>query len=559
MEPLSVSQQENSIKKHPKISRSKPDICRKVIAFEELLLLKQNEKSAREIATLLEVPNSTMQSWRLRRSLQELLPEVAEFFSTLAGSELLQRIVISAYHVIHFGCGGIRSLQQFLNLSKLNQFVASSEGALQSFSVRCEEYIVLFGDNQERKLAEKMKRRKITAGLDEMYRGQHPCLVAIDVVSGFILLEKFTDDRTIATWSEELTPRLDKLNVELSQVVSDLCGGIRGYAKEAGAKHIPELFHAQHEISKATAAPLTAQEREFEKDLMKAEDKLKKTEEKHGQASEKAHEARISRNYKAIGLEKRKERKHRVQTAKRELGKIHHPIDLITGKLQTAEIMKNRFGMQFKIIEEAVKEAELSKSCEKRIGKARRAFDAIIDYVSFFFIMYTAFIDDLRLEQDQECFFNEVIFPLSYLKMIWRRLQRQAKDELKPLKKSLEDRLREAYYQEELKKQWLKVGQECAEMFQRSSLCVEGRNGLLSLYHHRFHRINIRSLKALTVIHNFHTKRRDDTTAAERFFGCKHENLFESLVKNIRIPGRPQRQHHDPEKRLLGWGKRLTA
>jgi hypothetical protein len=66
-----------------------------------------------------------------------------------AGAAFLQRVVISAYQTIHFGCGGIRGLQEFLRLSKLSHFVGSSYGALQAFSMRCEEYIVAFGENEE--------------------------------------------------------------------------------------------------------------------------------------------------------------------------------------------------------------------------------------------------------------------------------------------------------------------------------------------------------------------------------------------------------------------------
>jgi Family of unknown function (DUF6399) len=287
--------------------------------------------------------------------------------------------------------------------------------------------------------------------------------------------------------------------------------------------------------------------------------KLKRIEEKHGQISEKAYEARILRNCREIGLRERRERRQKVQSAKRMIGKLCHPIDLATGKLQTAELIKNGFDSQLKVIEQSVKEAELSKSCVKRLGKARRAFDGIVGYVTFFFIAYTLFVGDLNLEQDEEKFFNDVIFPLSYLKMIWRRLQRKMREELKPLKESLENRLQKAHYPEELKNQWLKMGQTCAEMFQRSSSCVEGRNGLLSLYHHRFHRLNAKSLKALTIVHNFHTKRTDGTTAAERFFGRKHESLFESLVMNVRIPGPPQKQYHDAKKRLINREKRMVA
>ena len=87
-------------------------------------------------------------------------------------------------------------------------------------------------------------------------------------------------------------------------------------------------------------------------------------------------------------------------------------------------------------------------------------------------------------------------------------------------------------------------GKELAETFQRSSSCVEGRNGALSLNHHRFHRLNERSLRVLTIVHNFDVRRLDETTAAERFFEAKHENLFESLVTNVAIPGKPQSQRH---------------
>lgn len=433
MEPLSISFQEKTTKKHPKISRSQPEIYRKIIAFEEIFALQQNKKSERKVAVFLEIPNSTMQSWRSCQSPQSRLPELIEFFSTLVEKEFLQRIAMSAYHVIHVGAGGLRGLQEFLKLSNLDQFVASSFGALQEFSVRCEKYIVAFGEIGENELAKKMKQRKITAGLDEMFRGRHPCLVAIDVVSDFILLEKFTEDRKAETWSKELKPRLEGLNIELGQVVSDLCGGIRSAAKKLGAEHIPELFHSQYEISKATAAPLDSQEREFEKAVVEAEVKLKKAVLKEGADSENAREALKICNLRKLGLEKRTERNQKVKVAKKELGKIHHPINMTTGKLHTAEIMRDKFDDQFKVIDEAVKEASLSQSCVKRIEKAKRAFDSIVDYLKYFFVVHTAFVKELRLSNEQEKYFNEVIFPLCYLKMIWEPLSKKDKYEYKKL------------------------------------------------------------------------------------------------------------------------------
>jgi hypothetical protein len=174
-------------------------------------------------------------------------------------------------------------------------------------------------------------------------------------------------------------------------------------------------------------------------------------------------------------------------------------------------------------------------------------------------MIYTAFVDSLQLSIEKKQFFNEVIFPLSYLKMIWRRLPKKAKEENKQLLQNLEVRIRDAPWSEEVKQEMIKKGREMAETFQRSSSCVEGRNGMLSLNYHRFHRLNARTLKVLTIVHNFDVRRSDGSTAAERFFEAKHENLFESLVVNVRIPGKPQRQHHDTNKRLLGMEKRRAA
>jgi uncharacterized protein DUF6399 len=567
MNSVSIKPTQNATIKYRKIYRTQPIIARKIIAFQELINLERKKKSAREAADILEVPNSTMQSWRQQKPLQKEEAELMNFFSTSVGADFLQRNIIAVMMLVKCGSTGIRGMQEYLYNSGLDNFVASSEGALQNFWVRCEEYIIAFGEREEKRLAAGMRQRKITAGLDEMFRGKRPCLVAIEVVSNYILLEKFTEDRTADTWKKELEPRLKEVNVEISQVVSDLCGAIRAVTKDLGAEHISELFHAQHEISKATSAPLAAQERYAEKALNEAEEKLKKVyakprrlekEERKKQMLE-IEDALHSRDSLKAEFEQKAKRRGEVKTAVQEMSKIHHPINLKSGAQQTAEEMESRFNEQFKIIHERAQEANLFEPSIDRIAKAQRAFDAIVYYMKYFFMVYAAFIEGLRLSTEQEKFFNEVVFPLSYLKMIWRRLPRKSREENNELLQSLEARIRKVPWPEELKQELMKKGREIAETFQRSSSCVEGRNGVLSLNYHRFHRLNERSLKALTIIHNFDRRRSDGTTAAERFFETKHDNLFDCLVKNVRIPGRPKRQNHDKQKRLEGWKKRLAA
>ena len=91
------------------------------------------------------------------------------------------------------------------------------------------------------------------------------------------------------------------------------------------------------------------------------------------------------------------------------------------------------------------------------------------------------------------------------------------------------------------------VAQECAQLFQRSSSCVEGRNGYLALYHHSLHRLGDRKMAALTTVHNYFVKRQDDTTAAERFFGSKPKDLFGWVLDQVDLPGYPARKRSQPK------------
>ena len=69
--------------------------------------------------------------------------------------------------------------------------------------------------------------------------------------------------------------------------------------------------------------------------------------------------------------------------------------------------------------------------------------------------------------------------------------------------------------------------------FVRTSSCVEGRNGFLSLRYHHRRALPPPLLKALMVIHNYVLRRDDRTTAAERLFGIPHAVLFAHLLEVI--------------------------
>jgi len=83
-------------------------------------------------------------------------------------------------------------------------------------------------------------------------------------------------------------------------------------------------------------------------------------------------------------------------------------------------------------------------------------------------------------------------------------------------------------------------------LFARSSSCVEGRNGRLSLFHHGQTRLSAGRLRALTVVHNYVAERPDGTTAGERFFGHKPRDVFSWLLE--RMPDLPRPAAKRPKK-----------
>ncbi len=206
-------------------------------------------------------------------------------------------------------------------------------------------------------------------------------------------------------------------------------------------------------------------------------------------------------------------------------------------------------------------EADLSERSHKRISKAKRVVVHMVATIAFFWLTVQAKIEGLELSPTVERGVYDNLIPAIYLQFaadktddpVQRDELRQKSDRLMaPLLAS------DAPFQglEEAEKQTLEdTSKECAALFQRSSSCVEGRNGQLSLRHHSLHRLSDRKLNALTTVHNFYLKRGDGTTAAERFFGVKPKDLFEWLLDQVDLPGYPAKKRSKPKPQgylLLG-------
>ncbi len=195
-----------------------------------------------------------MQRWRRAQLPTEAPLGLAQFFESEEGLEWLHRQVVAAHLVITLLAGaGIRLVCEFMQLSDLAPFVASSYGSQHKINVALQEAVRAYAEQQRLTLGQAMPEREITVCEDEIH---HPeiCLVGLEPVSNFILLERYAQDRSAATWTQALEEALKDLPVTVIQGTSDEAKGLlRHVEKDLGAHHSPDLFHVQHEVSKATA------------------------------------------------------------------------------------------------------------------------------------------------------------------------------------------------------------------------------------------------------------------------------------------------------------------
>ena len=536
MHELSTNPQKNVTLK---IHRPREVIAKKWVAYQELTGSETNY-SQRVAAKVLKIPRSTFQDWNAARARED---ELDRFFRSPVGTEALHRIVAAAHFVIQFRNCGSRGLQEFLKLSQLGEWVAHSTGTVHNFASRFETEIVAFGHEQRQILAEGMPKRKIALSEDETFHMGRPCLVAIELLSNYILVEEYAEQRRAEDWNLAVNKALKGLNVDiLSSTIDGGTALLAHVKKELKVDHAPDLFHVQQDLSRATAGPLKAQEREMEKELEKEQKKLIRVIEKHGESSQAAQEAEKVRNLREYGLGQRKTRREEVKASIKGVGQDYHPIDLATGEWQSSEAVKIKLETRIEKIEIAARETELADGCLKKIAKAKEQLASMISYLAYFFLLLKRFFEEQNLPPEIEQYFREVLLPLAYLEWVLKKTPSKERKALEPVLEKLRAKAREGPLQEKERGELQKQAAEVARWFQRSSSCVEGRNGVLDMKHHGAHRLSPRRLSALTAVHNFHVRRADGTTPGERFFQKNHDELFETVLSRMPMLGRPRKR-----------------
>ena len=241
-----------------------------------------------------------------------------------------------------------------------------------------------------------------------------------------------------------------------------------------------------------------------------------------------------------------------------ELGELYHPYALDSGRAQPAERLAPRLEDVWRRLNALADSADLPTRAREHLAKAQRLTTELLATLTFFFATLLAKIEALNLPLAVHEAVIEQLIPAIYLERVASRSTRaESRHRLRTLSQQLLKPLRQPVHPLQqlaptLQARIEQVAAECADLFQRSSSAVEGRNGQLSLFHHGRHRLSDNKLAALTAVHNFHIRRLDGTTAAERFFGRAHVPLFEQLIDRVPLPPPPrQRRSIQPKQPFL--------
>ncbi len=425
-----------------------------------------------------------------------------------------------------------------------------------------ENAIINFGEEEKARLSVDMPAKDITVASDETFYRDKTILVGMDLVSNYIFIEEYAPNRQYETWKLAWQNTLIGLPVNIIQSVSDEGKSIVKCTKESlGAHHSPDLFHIIQELSKATAAPLKSKviqcKTEYEKTLKQIEAcqqaidrSANSTQKKLGRPIDhigKISTAEVDKDFAQQELEDVIRNEKLVKDARNSISTSYHPFDLESGQKRTPETFKQEVKEAFTVIYTVSEAAELKESCINRIDKANRMVDSMVCTLQFFWIQINVHLKRYNYSQELEEIFRQLLLPGYYLMEAAKKAPlAEKRDEIDKQSQKLLTKLENSELwskltlseQEKLKQQTL----NCTQLYQRSSSCVEGRNGQLSLKHHGFRQLSKRKLSSLTVVHNHFIKRADGSTAAERFFERKPRNLFEYLIDHLDYSAQPARQ-----------------
>jgi hypothetical protein len=387
----------------------------------------------------------------------------------------------------------------------LDRFVAASYGAQPQVNRQVEEAIVAYRREASARVAQAMPAQALTLAKDETSTGGL-CLVAMAPKSHDLILEQAAPARAQDTWQARMAPALSGLNCQGIPSTRDAAPGLLAYvAQHLGAQHSPDVFHGQHELGKAVSGPRATQPRAAPKAATAAPERREHGQEPlqgAGNAPENrgpgrppqatARLAPLAQEAHAAHQACERLSAQRAQVAQRirAIGPASHGVAGERGGRRNGTRIAADSQAQIERVRTVAQHEGLSQSGVDRRGQAERVGpkrQATIACVSGDVRQQVAQLD---LTPPASYAMPAQLMPSFSLERVARTRTESAGEPCRKLAEGLRTALCApggalAKWSEAEQSALQQQAPELAEVFQRSSANVAGRNGSLSLRHHQ--------------------------------------------------------------------------
>jgi len=497
--------------------------CQKVFQA----LASPGHLTVRAIAKAIGVSKSSVHRHQQAMTRRNQHPESGLWESPM-GAEWLKLLVLATIFEFCFKRGvGCESLSEFFQLLHLERHVGISVASLRQIRAQMEEQILEYQRLQQAQLAAAQSPIEICASVDETFFDQ-VVLVMLDLASGFIVVEEIAQDCRYETWQQQTQQALSQLGLKVRYCVSDRAKALVKLAlDEMGCPSLADLFHALRDLSQGIG-------RELSDTLFRVNRRLHELGDIESNAALKQH------------LQAQQQALQTAQTQYRsilhQLTTTLHPFAIHLGLPQTSTQVEAQLQAQT----QALKSVKHSLQLPDRPGsipKFERQWHDLSASVDLWWDWVRQSLIAQGGDQPTRNWVEQALLPALY----WQ--QPATRTKTPTLKGAYQTAAQQAHaallchpittaLSGEQFNQWQAWALEMVTKFQRTSSPVEGRNGYLSQIHHNRRGLSSQRLRVMTTIHNFHLRRADGTTAAQRLFGHPSPDLFEWLVHQM--PNLPQ-------------------
>ena len=500
----------------------------------------------RNAAAGISVARSTARGWRDEFDASTEDGPAAAFFMTREGLDLLHFVVVAMLFVfVGSGRCGIDMVARVLQLSGLSRFVASSHGALYKLFEELMDSMCEYERVERARLAREMKPKEISLCEDENFH-EGPCLVGIEPVSGFIVLEKKSDGYDANRWNGAISEALSGLPVTVRQVTSDEAKGLRLHIESGlGALWNPDLFHPLHALSKAFSPVIGAKIAASQRDL----DSARKAFDKPIAPTLEDGVQELAMRVDAVdgatmSVSNAQELQRDAHKHIRNFSDAVHPFDLKSGAPRAPEQLASAIDGELDRLAGMADKHGLPERCGAAVKRVRKLTPAFAQALGFFWTIAQQRLEKLEVSSELRSILRDDLLASAYLHLAADKAEPKSKrDEIRATAVACRTRAESKGELRTLSPEQRAtidaVLLDCAQVFQRASSCVEGRNGQHSLFHHGLHALSPKRLRVLTIMANYVVTHTDGTTAAERFFGARPRDAFEWVVRRTRLLGRP--------------------